>query len=846
MKSITVNVRDQSMMLYIFRGVPEDYPFEPQTRKEISKIDWYKLTDLPMLRRKRAGEVQQQAPGQDAIKDSSFYMVAPFLGPLKGWIKTQHKLDKQRGRNSAQHLAPPANIPITDDEEAQPNVHEMNVGDIAPPRPDDSFARLVARLASSRHASDALPEVSPEAAPEQPIDQAEQLKRLLRVGSGLQSPPVEAPGQYQQQQANPLLALFQQGNNTTASPQPSLPQTPFDQFIHAPAQPQSPHGQHHPHPPQMNNMPPPPPFAFSPQHGPFHGPPPSFNGMHSHIPQHFMPPPPHPNSAHFQAPQHVSQQHAPQRFQQSNDGHAAQSQSFQASQSQSFGAHGPGPAIPPASQLPAPNLNAHKLGLLNSFKASVQESADTPFSQATMHVQSPPIAPQMQHEPLRHHPNELASPHFQSPPLNIQPAQPQPRSAHADSLLTLFRGTPPIASPEPAELSALPVTPAFASAETAPKPARAHNQTLLDMFGSQPKPGGITSATVRGPVNAPDFDTMKKNTVPVSGSSRGPSPAFMPQQILKREQSTSQSPSNVSRGGHNLVPANVAEMSGAPQTVFKPQILKRPQQNASPSSASAHAPTAHAKGLLDMFKSPSPAPLTAQSAAPLARSPAPQQNASSSPAPRSAQTAHAKGLLDMFKSPSPQPPTAQSTAPLARSPAPSPAPGPGPTAQARSLLDMFKSPSPQPPIAPLTAPVVRSPAPQQSEAASTDQRGTLLALFNKPSPKPDGPRIPAPLRQTHSPVPATRSPLPPTPRSAMSPVSPLQKGSQTASPADFASRSRISSIGDGSAPSIVIPPTSHPGEEGLGGPPRSNNDGKSPVDKAFLLGFLSDVARRGR
>jgi mRNA-decapping enzyme subunit 2 len=32
----------------------------------------------------------------------------------------------------------------------------------------------------------------------------------------------------------------------------------------------------------------------------------------------------------------------------------------------------------------------------------------------------------------------------------------------------------------------------------------------------------------------------------------------------------------------------------------------------------------------------------------------------------------------------------------------------------------------------------------------------------------------------------------------------------------------------------------------LGGQSRSAVDGKSPVDKTFLLGFLEDVARRGR
>jgi mRNA-decapping enzyme subunit 2 len=225
-----------------------------------------------------------------------------------------------------------------------------------------------------------------------------------------------------------------------------------------------------------------------------------------------------------------------------------------------------------------------------------------------------------------------------------------------------------------------------------------------------------------------------------------------------------------------------------------------------------------------MFKSPSPQP-------PLAPVPVP--------------TAHAKGLLDMFKSPSPQPPTVQSTIPSTRSPALS-------AAQAM--------------------PSTRSPAlsaTQQSfdrrESFPSEQKTNLLALFSKTAPQSDGRRIPAPLQQTRSPIPSTRSPLPPTPKTTMSdltsPVSPLpEKSSQTASPADFTSRSRISSIGESVTPSIVVPPTSHPGNigqgsdqfqsrgsvGGLSGPSRSGTDGKSPVDKTFLLGFLEDVARRGR
>ncbi|KAH6032189.1 hypothetical protein HBI83_019680 [Parastagonospora nodorum] len=861
MKKISIVMREQSMMLYVFRGVPMDTYFEPRTRKEISKIDWYKLTDLPTLRRKN--QAQPQGAGPDMIKESSFYMVAPFLGPLRAWIKQQQKLDRQRARSGA-HLAPP----ITDDEELQAEVHATTADMIAslPPQQDDSFANLVARL--GHQGSDALPEVSMQSQAAQSVDPAAELKRLLSVGMGMQSPPVEAPGMTAQQpQANPLLALFQQGNNNPSSPHHSLPRTPFDQVMSAPVQPNSPHGQHGPRPPQMHNMPPPP-FPFPPHQGmQFHGPHPHFdNGMHPHPQQqqHFMPPQHHQNNHMYQSPPQMP-------FQQSNGGHAVQSQSFQASQSQTFGSHGAGPAVPPASKLPAPKLTAHTMGLLNSFKISDQQGPPSEPPRATVQAQTPQMAPRAQsHHVSQYQPNELASPQFQSPPINIQPVQPKPRSAQQDALLSMFRGTPPISSPtpEPAELSALPTTPAYVSAQLSQKSGRPQNMTLLDMFGNQPKPGGITSATVRGPVNAPDFDTMKKNTLPASVSSRGPSPAtFMPQQILKREQSVTQSPSNIQNGARNGAPPNATEISDQPQTAFKPQILKRPQQG---TTGMVNAPTAHAQGLLNMLKGPSPQPPAVQPASQSPASAVPTAHAQgllsmfkeASPQPPAAQpvmpvrqspapTAQAQGLLNMFKSPSPQPPAAQPAMPLRQSPAP--------TAHAQGLLNMFKGPSPQP-----SMPVRQSPAPlaaqqpfDRRESFPADQKNALLSLFGQSSTKPQSPRIPTPLQQTHSAVPRGRSPLPPTPKTTtsgiISPVSPLpEKGSQTVSPADFASRSRISSIGEsGAAPSIVIPPTSHPIENTSGrgstsSVSRSGNDAKSPVDKTFLLGFLEDVARRGR
>ncbi|KAF1967967.1 hypothetical protein BU23DRAFT_515534 [Bimuria novae-zelandiae CBS 107.79] len=888
MKGIRISMREQSMLLYVFRGVPMDTHFEPRTRKEISKIDWYKLSDLPTLKRKNQ---VQQGTGQDLVKDNSFYMVAPFLGPLKGWIKTQRKLDRQRAQ-SGSHLAPQPAAGVTDTEGLEADLGETTADEAAIPElqpQDPSFATLVANLGRSHRASDTLPEVSTHAQMPEVADPAAELKRLLSVGVGFQSPNqlAEAPQAAQEPQNNPLLAMLH-GNN-----RPALPQTPFEQLLPTPQPPQSPHGQHHTRAPQLDQMQPPPPFPFhSQQGGPFqdqqhpHMDPQHHSGFPHPPPNPFMPPLPRHTDPNFQAHapnvQPSFNRSAPPPYMRTGDPQFTQPQPFP-------GAHGP--AIPPASKLPPPKLTTHTLGLLNAFKMNEKPANSSPVGQAQpQSSQATPIATRP--PPLQQQPNTFASPPsmhnarsyapsppaFQSPPPveNFEPVQPKPRNAHQDSLLSLFRSplateaTPTaVKTPDPpVELSAYPSTPGNVKtqpiAEAGPPiPDMNVKPNLLGVFGVQQKPG-LTSATVRGPVNAPDFETVRKNAyIPVNGTSRGPSPAqskpeqkmLVPQQILRRERSVprtnvlADAPTSSPRvSNHNIhVPKQHRSSNASPATTlpstapFKPQILKRPPQPSGQEPASSSS--TRTQGLLDLFKNQQASPQlqTVPGPPPSQRSPAP---------------AHTEGLLNLFKKSSPQPQTVQAPAPSSQSPAP--------LAQGSSSFD-------------------------RSESLPADQKHTLLSLFGSSAAPPTASPTqisPTPLIPTHkSPIPPARSPQPPTPKTfpsgVISPVSPLP-GSQTDSPAQLNSRSRISSIGDAMPPTIAIPlssaPTSFPQmpltqhSNGFGNPMDSGlispasavmsdlgtgldkgkgkagteSAGKSPVDKNFLLGFLNDVARKGR
>ncbi|KJA29119.1 hypothetical protein HYPSUDRAFT_127964 [Hypholoma sublateritium FD-334 SS-4] len=63
---LSIAIKEQKISLYIVPGVPEDFPFETKTRKEISKIQWFHLADLPTWKKNKS------TPGR-------FYLISPFI-----------------------------------------------------------------------------------------------------------------------------------------------------------------------------------------------------------------------------------------------------------------------------------------------------------------------------------------------------------------------------------------------------------------------------------------------------------------------------------------------------------------------------------------------------------------------------------------------------------------------------------------------------------------------------------------------------------------------------------------------------------------------------------------------
>ncbi|MCJ1228085.1 mRNA-decapping enzyme subunit 2 [Toensbergia leucococca] len=208
-KFIEVTMREQHMRLYVFRGVPMDTRFEPRTRKEISKIQWYNLSELPTLKKQKH---QQEGRGEDlAVNANKFYMVAPFLVPLKKWIIQQKKQNVAKGSSGQAVTSTPS---IEAPRLAQTNPPTSNTEALSSV---DDMKRLMANLRQSGQTASMsdLPEVSePEASTQ---DAAAQLKNILCVtpAASTQASIKLNSTTPHDAKSNALLALLRNGSSTT-------------------------------------------------------------------------------------------------------------------------------------------------------------------------------------------------------------------------------------------------------------------------------------------------------------------------------------------------------------------------------------------------------------------------------------------------------------------------------------------------------------------------------------------------------------------------------------------------------------------------------------------------------
>jgi mRNA-decapping enzyme subunit 2 len=569
MKFIEINMREQNMKLYVFTAVPKDTHFEPRTRKEISKIEWYKLADLPTIKKHK----HQDSNGGDhaATSTNKFYMVAPFLGPLKKWIAQQKK---QGNRFSSNLSAPPM---LAEESEVE--------------------TRSAAFMALQQ---DQIPSDLPEVTISRSAEATAQLKDLFRIG--IAQPPQVQPQyfpsahmpQVDTAKSNALLALLKGGPSVELR---AGPHTPLEQASFPPDLPHSTHHSHVRSPPA--DLAPPPQFHLqselptSPGSAMNIAQPLPFRGQAQHVgfppgPQVLAPP---------QAPR------AP--YQQTGDPDFARTR--QSSQAP--------PAVPPASALP--KLNSHTKALLDVFTST-----------------APPVQPSSPRQPIGTKQQSLLDLFKQptpepgaarrststaqssqvSPPSNQGlenttlpapvPAVTRPKNTQKSSLLELFgqqgskaSGVPVVEPARPVELSATPDHQQQASHGRKEEALLAllRQQNVEKATHKRQNPAvkeGETAATMSGPLNQPNFEAViRSHKEDPNGMGRSaltthrtlfdpnlPAPVKIMARPQTPKETNGKSPRTAKARMATASPKRSTKAAAKePTKPFQPQILKRPQ-----------------------------------------------------------------------------------------------------------------------------------------------------------------------------------------------------------------------------------------------------------------------------
>lgn len=444
-KYIDITMREQQMRLYVFRGIPMHTNFKPRTRKEISKIQWYLLSELPAFRKKG------QHDPESVVNANKFYMVAPFLVPLKKWVVQQKKKDAQRTMDN-QHLV--ATFPEdTLTEEDQGTDRGETYERVA--AQDPKYIPGIDTLEGATAALHRLLKIQPPT------------QGLQHEATGAAEPPVKSSGEA-------LLALLQ-GKSTNDSQFPSQaapPQTPSEHTITSVPAPQTPH--RHSRPPVLPNMQPALSFPLELDRNKMPGPshnqqpqaaqnsgiysifqkPPMTNhpfpqpltDVHPHHNyqtqplQHPQPLPPHVQPTLFNGESHCPVGTSPTSQQPAAP--LSDPVPLTVSQSQLKDAHGQ------AAQSSMPMLTSHSLALLNAFKhrditSSTDARADPPLRKFTQEINTSPAPLQELSADRGQHgrPNlpEMPSTNTKHPLPPIPEAPASLIEEHRSSLLNMFK-----------------------------------------------------------------------------------------------------------------------------------------------------------------------------------------------------------------------------------------------------------------------------------------------------------------------------------------------------------------------------------------------------------------------
>lgn len=193
-KHIEITMREQQMRLYVFRNVPMDTHFAPRTRKEISKIQWYRLSELPAFRRKGTN-ANDQNDAAAAANANKFYMVAPFLVPLKKWVVQQKKKESRMAGAQAASHALPEELATEDDGWAQsyssaPKSTQTHTSHTLALDTLEGATEELQRLLKGQQIQEPISSTTPRGAP----DKGASLLAMLKASSQVSTSSTSLPG----------------------------------------------------------------------------------------------------------------------------------------------------------------------------------------------------------------------------------------------------------------------------------------------------------------------------------------------------------------------------------------------------------------------------------------------------------------------------------------------------------------------------------------------------------------------------------------------------------------------------------------------------------------------------
>uniref|UniRef100_A0A060SW71 ARAD1A02508p n=1 Tax=Blastobotrys adeninivorans TaxID=409370 RepID=A0A060SW71_BLAAD len=246
---IEVTIKGKNIRLYVVRGIPRSTVFQPQTRKEISKIEWHDVEKLPAF--------SKRAPK----KANEYILVAPFMPGLAKYIKKAKGIASSLSKSEARALK-----------------NLLGVADKKTKKPEETVQdddKAAAHLLDLLHGNGNAPALAPGAAAGTISGAAEKddkkiLLDLLQKGSEPNGPDGKSQ---QMDSAKEILSLLRNQMNESATmapfhgmpppPPPPPPGMPLPPVAFGPDGHMLPPPPLPPLPPQFGGrLPPPPPPEF--------------------------------------------------------------------------------------------------------------------------------------------------------------------------------------------------------------------------------------------------------------------------------------------------------------------------------------------------------------------------------------------------------------------------------------------------------------------------------------------------------------------------------------------------------------------------------------------------------